>query len=225
AELVDGVISEQEQNRTWLTIGVPASREFYAAADRVPLPEEMADATSRERADARTAVVLATELRRIISAGRANGFSFRELDERRLAAVTRSLQDPDQPLDRLEGADKFSMWLPWIGSESSRYLVIEGSQKRWYTRTAVVPRDGFAAGELPVDMLVPLLTGVNPAVVRTVSTLVTVVPETTARDEARDDLTMDRSAVQQRAKQVSDGTSEAQLTASQRRLQDLQPGS
>lgn len=225
AELVDGVISEQEQNRTWLTIGVPASREFYAAADRVVLPDDMNEASDRERADARTAVVLATELRRIISAGRANGFSFRELDERRLAAVTRSLQDPDQPLDRLEGADRFSMWLPWIGSESSRYLVIEGSQKRWYTRTAVVPRDGFAAGELPVDMLVPLLTGVNPAVVRTVSTHVTVVPATTARAEARDDLTMDRSAVQQKAKEVSDGTSEAQLTASQRRLQDLQPGS
>lgn len=225
AELVDGVISQQEQNRTWLVVGVPATSEFYATADRVTVPEHMAEESDRDRADMRTSSVLATELRRIISAGRSNGLQFRPLDEQRLAAVTRSLQDPDQPLDRLDGADRFSMWLPWIGSQSPRYLVIEGSERPWYSRTAIVPRDGFAAGELPVDMLVPLLTGVNPAVVRTVSTHMTLVPATTARSEARDDVTMDRSAIQQQAKEVSDGTSEAQMSASQRRLQDLQPGS
>lgn len=225
AELVDNVISQQEQNRTWVVLGVPGTRDLYAAADRVSLSDEFDEVSDQERADARTAEVLATELRRVISAGRSAGFEFRPLDERRLAAVTRSLQDPDQPLDRLEDADRFSMWLPWIGSESSRYMVVEGSERRWFTRVAVVPRDGFAAGELPVDMLVPLLTGVHPAVVRTVSTHFTFVPATTARTEARDDVTMDRTASQQSAKQVSDGTSEAQMSASQRRLEDLRPGS
>ncbi|MGO1764131.1 MAG: SCO6880 family protein [Brevibacterium yomogidense] len=225
AELVDTVISQQEQNRTWAVFGVPASREFYAAADRVALPEGLEDLSSAELADVRTAFVLGTEMRRAFSAGRASGMSFRPLDEQRLAAVTRSLQDPDQPLDRLEDADRYSMWLPWTGSTSHRYVVIEGAERPWYTKTAIVPRDGFAAGELPVDMLVPLLTGVSPAVVRTVSTHMTLVPSAAARAQARDDVTMDTSSVQQQAGQVSDGTSEAQISASQARLRDLQPGS
>lgn len=225
AELVDEFISQDEQNRTWLVVGVPATTAFYAATDRVPLPESMEEASATEKADMRTASVLAAEMRRVFSVGRANGLTFRPLTEQRLAAVTRSLQDPDQPLDRLDGADLFSMWLPWTGSESARYIVVEGGERRWYTRTAVVPRDGFAAGDLPVDMLVPLLTGVTPAVVRTASTHTTLVPSSEARAEARDDVTMDSSSVQQQAGQVSDGTSEAQMSASQRRLHDLQPGS
>lgn len=225
AQLVDGIISDLEQNRTWLTVGIPATSAFYAAAERLPLDLSGQDLTREETANRRIEAVLAAQLRTVVSRGKSNGMAFRPLSEQRFGAVCRSLQDPDDPLDRLEGADRYSMWMPWIGSEDRQYLRVKGKQRDWFTRTALVPRDGFAPGQLPVDLLVPLLTGVSPAVIRTVSTHMTLVPATTAREEARQDVTVDRSNLQGKANQVSDGTGEVQVGISQQRLADLKPGS
>ncbi len=224
AELVDGIISDLEQNRTWLAVGIPQTAEFSAAWNRVILPNE-AGLSKDEASDERLRSVLAAQLRMVISRGRAVGMTFRPLDEARFAAVCRSMQDPDEPLDRIEDADRFSMWLPWNASESRTYMKVQGGVNEWLTKTAIVPRDGFSPGLLPVDQLVPLLTGISPAVIRTVSTHATLVSAVQARAEARQDVTTDRASILGSTKEVSDGTSEAQIAASQQRLDDLQPGS
>lgn len=225
ADLVDDRIATHEQNRTWLVVGIPAAGAFNSAAQRVSLPEGAEELTAAEKFELRESAVLAGELRRVVSRGRSVGMSFRPLSERREAAVFRSLQDPDVPLDKLDGADKYSMWLPWIGSDSRRYLRIQGSERDWYTRTAIVPRDGFASGPIPVDSLVPLLTGVNPPVIRTVTTHASLIPASAARAEAKSDVTTDRGTVSGNAAKVSGGEAEAQMSASQQRLDDLRPGS
>lgn len=224
SQLVDAIETGLEQNRTWLVVGIPATAAFTRAVSRVRLGENE-DGTPIRDGQRAIESVIAGQLRMVDSRARAEKMELRPLHGARFAAVCRSLQDPDQPLDRLEGATEASMWLPWIGSDSAEYVRIKGARGSWFTRTAIVPRDGFAPGELPVDLLTPLLTGVSPSMTRTISTHVTLVPATQARGEARQDVATDASSVKGKPGTISDGTSEAQLGVSQRRLVDLRPGS
>lgn len=224
AQLVDTIERDLEQNRTWLVVGIPATAALHRAVNHVRLGE---DGDGQPIRDGQRAIetVIAAQLRTVVSRARAQEMELRPLEERRFAAVCRSLQDPDEPLDRVAEASLLTMWLPWIGSEDPTMLRIQGERSPWYTRTAVVSRDGISPGVLPVDLLVPLLTGVTPAVTRTVSTHFTLVPANQAREQARTDVTTDESVVRSNVNIVSDGTSETQRGVSRQRLWDLRPGS
>ncbi|MGQ4496821.1 hypothetical protein ACUH95_07470, partial [Dermabacteraceae bacterium P13101] len=182
AELLDRIESETEQNRTWLVIGMPRSSVFKAAVDRAMAADRESAASDKyQRALER---VIADELSRVVQRANQAGMKLRPLDEKRYAAVMRALQDPDELLDDLEDADRVRMWLPWDGSESPEHLRITGSKKNWYARTAIVKRDAIAAGEIPINFLMPLVMGINSSVIRTISTHITLVPSAIARGEA-----------------------------------------
>jgi len=224
SQLLGMIESETDQNRTWLTAVIPSTGRFARAVGQVRLGEDENGTPIR---DGQRAIesVLAAQLRIVISRARAQQMDLRALDEKRAAAVMRGLQDPDRSVDDVSDASRSQMWLPWVGSEDPRHLRVIGSERSWMTRTAIIPRDGFAAGELPVDLLVPLLTGVSPSVIRTVSSHFVLIPASQARGDAVKDVGTDESVIRGNAKTISDGTAEAQMSVSRARLRDLQPAS
>lgn len=210
-ELVEEIARQAEQHRTWLTLKMPVTARWY---------QRVAEYGGGPAGELRTAW---EETKTVMAKARASGISLRPLGERRSAAVIRALQDPDMPVDLHHDVDWSSCWMPYDAASDPRSMIIEGSQRRWWTRTETVTRTGISPGWLPVDFLRPLLTGVNPSVVRTITTTFDLVPARTARQEARSDVVADESSIRA-AKSVSDGSSEQQLTASSQRLVDLRPG-
>jgi len=77
---------------------------------------------------------------------------------------------------------------------------------------------------VPVSVLRRLVTGIYPAVVRTMSVTEELVPAGRARSLARAELTQD-IATATSGGAVQDGSQTDQLNASQVRLADLRPGS
>jgi hypothetical protein len=211
ATLLDAASATTEQHRTWLVLRLPITKAFDLAAWRLGSGDDgMLRLVARE-------VVAAMH--------RASGYgmALRPLDERRLGAVIRALQDADRPIDDIAGVDFTSAWLTW-DQRDRRKVVVSGINGPWHTRTAVVPASAVEAGRLAPDFLDPLLSGVSPAVVRTVSTVIDLIPAHIARSKATRAVTLDTGSSREAARRISDGSEDAQLTASQQRLSDLRPG-
>ncbi|WP_402378005.1 SCO6880 family protein [Isoptericola rhizosphaerae] len=209
-ELLDYVGGHTEQHRSWLVLRLPITTTFNADALRLGQGEEgRLRLVSREVTDA-------------MDRARDHGLALRPLDEKRLGAVLRALQDPDYPIDQVAGRTFDNAWLPW-DARARRHTVVKG-QADWYTRTARVPLRGIEAGVFPADFLHPLLSGVSPSVVRTISTTINLVPAHRARDRAHSDVTKDTGSRNEAAGRVSDGSEAVQLSLSQQRLDDLRPG-
>lgn len=210
-QLLDLVGDHTEQHRSWLVLRLPVSPRFSAAAAMI------------ERGDDGELALVAREVSAAIPRARAHGLEVRALDERRLAAVIRALQDASHPIDKIAGLDFERAWLPQ-DLRARRYVVVQGEGGPWFTRTAVVPRHGIEAGLFSPDFLHPLLSDVAPSVIRTISTVHDLLPAHIARKQAKNDVTLDRSATAEAASRVTDGSEGHQLTASTQRLVDLGAG-
>jgi hypothetical protein len=74
--------------------------------------------------------------------------------------------------------------------------------------------------------MAPLLTGISPAIIRTISVRMDFIPAVKARAKARADTTSDggKDLEERQLGKVSDGSSEMMLQASRQRMQDLRWG-
>lgn len=211
AELIGSVHQEAEQHRDWVTLRIPRSAVWMYNVSRYGKGE-------------RGEMLAAWDVvKNAVESARARGIALRALGERRSAAVIRALQDPDIPIDMNEDVDWSTCWLPFDG-RARDYAVFSGSARDWYTSTARVPRGGWSPGWQPVDFLRPIITGVSPAVVRTLSITTRLEPAGAARRQARQDVAADRIMLRKAQQRVTDGAEESQTMASQQRLRDLRPG-
>ncbi len=210
-DLVEGTALVAEQHRNYLVARFPLTLEFFEEAR--PFGAGVVGWAGLVREELARLADLASrgELSRPLVLG-----------EQRTCAVLRSLQDPSWPIDRHEGARWDNCWQSYV-TEAEQLVVND----RWYTRTAVLPRDGIAPAPLGPRWLAPLLTSVSPSVIRTLSVRMEFVPDKTARARAVKDVTQDSASMLGDAKSgsIDDGTDSVLLSASQRRLRDLAPGS
>ncbi|CRK56997.1 putative membrane protein [Alloactinosynnema sp. L-07] len=210
-ELVDSTASTAEQHRNYLVARLPLTGGFFD------------EARGYGDGAAGWAGLVREELARLADlAVRAELTRPRVLGEQRSCAVLRSLQDPRWPIDRHEGVRWSNCWQSYR-AERDRLVVND----LWHTRTAFLPRSGIAPAQLGPRWLSPLLTKVNPSVVRTLSVRMEFVPDALARAKAVIDVAQDGASLlgaDEKGK-VGDGTEQVMLSASARRLRDLAPGS
>lgn len=210
-ELVDLTAQSAEQHRNYLIARIPLTAEFYEESQR------------HGDGVAGWAGLVREELARLADlAVRAELTRPQVLGEQRTCAVLRSLQDPRWPIDRHEGMRWEDCWQSYR-TERDRLVVNDF----WHTRTAILPREGIAPAPLGPRWLAPLLTKVDPSVIRTLSVRMEFVPDRVARAKAREDVAQDGASMIGDAEKgrIDDGTDEVMLSASRRRLADLAPGS
>ncbi|GAA1027288.1 MULTISPECIES: SCO6880 family protein [Amycolatopsis] len=210
-DLVDLTAHTAEQHRNYLVARFPLTPEFAAAARRHGVAEAGWAGLVREELARLAELVVRADLARP-----------RVLGEQRTCAVLRSMQDPGFPVDQHEGVRWHNCWLGYRG-ERTRLVVGDC----WSHRVAVVLPEAMAAVPLGPHWLAPLLVEVNPAVIRTLSVRMEFVPARIARAQAVRDVAVDgASRLDTQGKgRIDDGTDEAMLSASRRRLGDLMPGS
>lgn len=219
-ELIDQVSKISEQHRSFFVLKIPQSAEFRRRAAIYGRGDE---------ADARA---IFDEVKTTSNWARSSGAvkSVRALDETRLAALIRSLQDPsfdmDDTFSYISGNDEAltlnDCWqrLDWSKGPA---LVVNDT---WHHRIGYVPPDAFTAEETNVRALKGLISADREkSFIRSISIMTNLYEAKTARRWAVSDVASDRSTSRQKRGKVSDGTKEVLLTASQRRLKDLKPGS
>jgi hypothetical protein len=210
-ELIDLTASSAEQHRNYLIARIPLTAEFFE------------ESQSYGDGVAGWAGLVREELARMADlAVRAELTRPRVLGEQRTCAVLRSLQDPRWPIDQHEGARWSNCWQSYR-TERDRQVVNDV----WHTRTAFLPRSGISPAQLGPRWLSPLLTKVNPSVIRTLSVRMEFIPDKVARAKAVVDVAQDGASLQgaDEKGRGGDGTDEVMLSASARRLRDLAPGS
>jgi hypothetical protein len=210
-QLVDLTAQSAEQHRNFLVARIPLMPEFYE------------EAQGYGPGVAGWAGLVREELARMADlAARAELTRPRVLGEQRTCAVLRSLQDPRWPIDQHEGARWANCWQSYQAERD--HVVVNG---QWCTRTAFLPREGIAPAPLGPRWLAPLLTKVNPSVIRTLSVRMEFIPDKVARAKAVADVAQDGASMVDDAEKgrIDDGTDEVMLSASRRRLRDLAPGS
>lgn len=216
-----------EEHRTWVVVKIPIDDRFVSEAAAKDSWGE------GRRAEVGWAAVVKEELERFEGLLRGAGLGeVTILGERRTCAVIRALQDPSYPLDDDRDVDWESCWQSYFGEDD--HVVVND---RWYTRIAHVPPGAIAPQPLGPLWLYPLLAGVEAdegsdteqrsATIRTISVRMDFTPSADARHDAVKDVTQDAAASHSERKKgkVDDGSSDVMLTASQRRKQDLRPGS
>ncbi len=210
-EVVETAKAVCEDHRNLLVARIDLTDQFVAAAARVePGPGGWAKLVRDEL----------HEIRR--RAPRAGLGRVEVLGERRTVAAIRALQNPDFRPDEhggLSWADAFRSY-----TSTRRELLVDG---RWWTRIAIITPASLEAARLGPRFLAPLLVELEPSVERTVATRLHPVSREIARDRAAGDKTSDIATARTRSKhqQVDDGTDEAMMNASARRLADLKPDS
>ncbi|OXM44248.1 hypothetical protein CFP71_40560 [Amycolatopsis thailandensis] len=210
-DLIDLTAASAEQHRNYLVARIPLTGEFFE------------ESQSYGAGVAGWAGLVHEELARMADlAVRAELTRPRVLGEQRTCAMLRSLQDPRWPIDQHEGVRWEDCWQSYR-TDRDRQIVND----YWHTRTAVLPRRGIAPAKLGPRWLAPLLTSVNPSVIRTLSVRMELIPDRVARAKAVVDVAQDGASLQgaNQKGQVGDGTDEVMLSASARRLHDLAPGS
>lgn len=210
-DLIEQTARSAEQHRNYLVVKVPLTTAFYTEAAAYGTGPRGWAALVRE------------ELARLADlAARAGLAGPLVLGEQRTCAVLRSLQDPRFPLDAHRGVRWSNCWQSYT-TERDRLIVND----HWHTRTAVLPRDGISPAPLAAHWLRPLLTAVSPSVIRTLAVRMDLTPARVARARAIRHVAEDGASVlaRDRKGRVDDGTSTTMLSASQRRLRDLAPGS
>ena len=212
-QLLDNIPQIAEQHRTWLVVTMPITPAWASRAK---------DYGRGDQADLLLAV---EQLRTVERRAQAEGIQLRALSETQLAGVIRALQDPDQPLDQPIPAGMSQAFLPWDDG-APKHLIVQGSVRDWYTRTAYVRGTGLSGQELPPDFLRPVITAVQGSVPRTITTSINLVPAPRARRTAKSHAARDRASMRSEAERtVSDGSAETQAAGSYQRMQDLTPGS
>jgi hypothetical protein len=208
---------QSDQTRTWLVARIRDG----ALVDDVADDDEDQDLDGEQRS-LLSVEQIADSVSQIAA---LQGIQLRALSGPRLAAVIRGLQDPDHPLDQTAAMTWDSAWAPWE-TWHARHMVVHGSVRRWWTRTAILPADAVAPGALPADFLWPLIGSMTPTLVRTISTHIELIPAAKARGTVRDHVTADAAAEGEAAgSTVDDGAADQQLSLSQQHLVDLAAGS
>lgn len=211
-QLLDDIPVSCEQHRTWLTVRMPRSTEWSRRA------RTLGAGMTGDR------LLAMEQVRTVVKRAADVGLALRPLSEARLAGVVRSLQDPLEPIDLPIAGGLGEAFLP-LNDSDRRYVEVTGSDgRRWLTRTAYVTSDGLSGAVTPPDFLRPLLTSVEPSVIRTISSSIMLSPASSARTRARKDASRDQATVAGN-KRLSDGSQEVQAAGSQVRLEDLRPGS
>ncbi|MCT9626745.1 hypothetical protein HWD94_16670 [Pseudarthrobacter equi] len=213
-DLVEAVQSCSEQHRTYETFRVPRSETLRRRAEQLGGGDEgVGHAIYQEVRSAMAQASMMGSIR-----------DFRPLGPEQMAALLRHLQDPDFDIDDYEDADLMDCWQHLDGGASPMALVVNG---HWHTRTGYVPASAFSPEAIPVSALQSLISGIQPAVVHSVSMVIEIEDARKARGRARTDAAMDRAKEKQVAKSgvVTDGTEEVLMGASSQRLRDLKPGS
>ncbi len=226
--LVDVTAPLAEEHRAFVVLRIPQTEPFMAATARVArvknatiqgaIAQVIRDETER-----------ATRLLALAGMGQVD-----VLGERRACAVIRSFLDPSYQLDRHRDATWHTCWPSYIGGDDH---VATGPAGQWRTRVGFIAPRAIEPVPLGPLWLAPLLTGVEAdpgdedtapmPTIRTLSVRIDFVPAHRARAAARGDFTADqarRTKELQRGK-LDDGSTEVMATASDRRCQDLMPGS
>lgn len=212
--LCETVRSRSEQHRTYETFRIPNSSALFRRAEALGGGDEgIGQAIYQE---VRSAMSQATMMGSILD--------FRPLGPRSMAALLRHLQDPDFDIDDYEGADLMDCWQHLDGESSPLSLVVNN---HWHIRTGYVPASAFSPQAIPVEALEAVISGIQPAVVHSVSMVMELEDARSARSKARTDAAMDRAKKKQIEKSgvVTDGSDDVLLDASHQRLLDLKPGS
>lgn len=150
--------------------------------------------------------------------------AFRPLDNALVASLFAHCQDPyTYAIDDYEAASLETVWQR-LDANASRHGV--QVNRKGFTRVGYIPRDGFEVGELPVQALKHLISGIYPPVIHSVSWINALEDGQQARVKARRHRTRDYAKKRERAKKgtISDGTDEVMLGASEQRARDLMPG-
>ncbi|WP_217376139.1 hypothetical protein [Paenarthrobacter ureafaciens] len=213
-DLCETTRSRSEQHRTYETFRIPGSAALYRRAEAYgPGDEGIGQAIYQE---IRSAMAQASMMGSITGS--------RPLGPAAMAALLRHLQDPDFDIDDHDGADLMDCWQHLDGAASPISLVVNG---HWHIRTGYVPAAAFSPAPVPVEALEAIISGIQPAVVHSVSMVMELQDARNARSTARTDAAMDRATGNKVAKSgvVTDGTEEVLLGASHQRLVDLKPGS
>ncbi|EMQ96820.1 hypothetical protein [Paeniglutamicibacter gangotriensis] len=150
--------------------------------------------------------------------------AFRPLDNSLVASLFAHCQDPySYAIDDYEAASINTVWQHLDANASRHGVQVNG---KGFTRVGYIPRDGFEVGELPVQALKHLVSGIYPPVIHSVSWINALEDGQQARVKARRHRTRDYAKKRERAKKgtISDGTDEVMLGASEQRALDLMPG-
>ncbi len=213
-ELCDLVQSRAEQHRSYETFRIPVSEKLSRKA-RALGPGDLGYGKA-----------IYQEVRSAMSQAEMMGSvqAFRPLGPENMAALLRHLQDPGFDIDDTTGADLMDCWQHLDGASSPHSVIVNGS---WHTRTGYVPATAFSPEAIPVQALKAVISGIQPAVVHSVSVVIELQDARAARGKARSHAAMDRARGKQVAKSgvVTDGSEEVLLNASHQRLLDLKPGS
>ncbi|MCX4097700.1 SCO6880 family protein [Nocardia sp. alder85J] len=226
--LLDVLAPLAEEHRCYIALRIPQTDRFMAEtaavarAAHAPIIGAIAQVIRDETERA---------VRLLASAGMGEVSVF---GEKRACAVIRACIHPDHPLARHADASWTSCWPSYVGG---RDAVAIGAEGRWRTRVGWIPGRAIEPVELHTLWLSPLLTGVDAdpgddetapmPTIRTVSVRLDFVPAHRARAAARGDFTSDqaRAAKDRRKGRIDDGSVGTLLSASDRRRQDLTPGS
>ncbi|WP_405132967.1 hypothetical protein [Nocardia sp. NBC_01388] len=225
--LIDTLTPLAEEHRSLLVLRFPQTEAFMAETARLArnknapigggIAQVVRDETER-----------ATRLLAMAGMGRVD-----VLGERRVCAVIRALLDPSYKIDRHRDASWGSCWPSYVGGSD---CVAIGPHGQWRTRVGHIRPRAIEPVALGPLWLAPLLTGVEAdpgdediapmPTIRTLSVRLDFVPAHRARAAAKGDVTADqaRKAKEQEKGKLDDGSTEVLADASERRRQDLMPG-
>ncbi len=227
-QTIDELAPHVEEHRAYGVLIFRRTRAFEKEAARV---------AARKGAEQRGGIaqVIRDETARAVNAlAAARMGQVTVLGEQRACAVFRAFLDPSYPLDEHAGADFDNCWPSYSSGDES--LVVRGRDADWYTRAATIHPADIQPVELGPLWHAGLLTGVEPdegddeippaPTIRTVAVRLDFIEAGRARADAKKHVTQDAARRMKEEKQgkITDGGSEMQQGASERRRADLMPG-
>ena len=210
ANLAEKLKTRSDNHRTFVALVFKSSAKLWKRASR------------SGGGDAGVGTAIWREVQRAVSKLNGPFSSIRVLDESRVAALIKGLQDPDIDIDVPLDGGLAQCWVPFTGDDPEQLLVNE----KWFTRTARIEGRKIATKALPVQTLAKLISSENDSFIRTVSAFHVLVPQDVARGEAQTDVTVDKGSADAESGKghIGDGSHQAALSGSQARLLDLQVG-
>ncbi len=202
-----------ESHRTALVLRIPHTTRWDLFV-REQFPDEGSNGH---------ALAAVAEAQRVLQQAEASGLGrCRLMGEQDVAKAIRSCLDAHYSWDDPRPALLQNCWAAW--ETSRRHLTVHGYKNDWYLRTATLRGADLPNHSVAITWLRPLLAGVWPAVIRTISIAEEITPAGSARAAARAAATDDASAARTQ-QAVNDGSALVQASASQQLLADLRPGS
>ncbi|MGX1778380.1 hypothetical protein ACWIGW_40175 [Nocardia brasiliensis] len=226
--LIDLASPLAEEHRSFVVLRIPQTESFMAESAHLARNKQ-ASILAAVAQLVRDETERATRLLALAGMGRID-----VLGERRACAVIRAFLDPTFKIDRHRDASWTTCWPSYIGGRDS---VAVGTDGRWRTRVGYIRPRSIEPIPLGPLWLAPLLTGVEAdpgdddtapmPTIRTVSVRLDFVPAHRARAAARGDFTADlaRKAKEAKRGKLDDGSTQVLTSASDRRRNDLVPGS